>query len=834
MRIARTAQEVRWVDPYYEIVTNAVTLRLYFMTDDILRIRAGFDGDFKECSYSLVMTAWDDLADDLMKVYRRRVSVAASKLGESDAEHFVIEGSRLKVVIDKSPFKLSVFDKDGTLLHADIVDLAWQEDSNHRRIHTSEIEAEDSFFGFGEKSGEFDKKEKYMVLNPMDSMGYNAKETDSLYKHIPFYIKLNHKTHKAVGYFYHNPAVCDFDMGREKSNYWKRHSRYRTDSGDVDLFLIAGPEVKSVVQRYTSLTGTSCLLPRQALGYLGSSMYYSELPKDCDKEILNFVKTTHEEGFPIDGFQLSSGYCTANTAEGLKRCVFTWNKERFSDPKAFFHDMNAEGVAVSPNVKPGILLVHPRYDEMVKADIFVRDSEKDEPAVGTWWGGPGSFVDLTKDSARAWWKAELTEHVLNYGTHSVWDDNPEYDSLVDKDARCCLEGSGCTIGDVKAAMVNIFCHITKEAIEEAYPNKRPFVVSRSGHAGIQRYAQTWAGDNLTHWDTVKYNIPTILGMGLSGVANQGCDIGGFYGPAPEEELFVRWVQNGVFQPRFSIHSVNVDNTVTEPWMYSNSTHLIRDAIKLRYSLIPYYYSLERRAYDTGLPILEPLFMEFQDDDKCYEEGFNFMAGPSLLVANVVDKGQSVKPIYFPKGACFYDLKDGTRYEGGTTVDYPVTMDSIPMFLKSGGILAFTDDELTNLATQHEKSLRLVMAPDVSSDFTLYEDDGDTYDYLKGGYLKTHISVTAGEITRLKFDYEGQYQSTLEKVKIELIHKEKCPFYVTLEGRTLPHILNRRHFEAASEGWYYSQSRRQVEIKYPYVKHSYEIAVSFEPFDMIGM
>lgn len=836
MLIARTARAVIQRDSYYEIVTNAVTLRLYFLTDDILRIRAGFDGDFQECSYSLIMTAWDDLADPLMKKYRRRVQVAPSSLDDaaSDEAHFVIRGRRLKVVIDKSPFKISVFDEEGRLLHADIVDLAYMEDSNHRRIHTSEIEADDSFFGFGEKTGELDKKEKYMVMRPTDAMGYNAKETDSLYKHIPFYIKLNHQTHLATGYFYHNTAECDFDMGREKSNYWKRHSRYRTDSGDIDLFLIHGPSVKEVVQRYTDLTGKSCLLPRQALGYLGSSMYYAELPRDCDKAIVGFVDTTREEGFPIDGFQLSSGYCTAQTAEGLKRCVFVWNKERFHDPAGFMDAMNSRGVVVTPNVKPGILLVHPDYPAMVKADVFVKDSVSDEPAVGSWWGGPGSFMDFTRESTRTWWKEQLTEHVLSYGTNSVWNDNCEYDSLVDKDARCYLEGAGTTIGHIKAAMVNIFCHISEEAILENSGNKRPFIVCRSGHAGIQRYAQTWAGDNITHWDTLKYNIPTILGMGISGVANQGCDIGGFYGPAPEEELFVRWVQNGIFQPRFSIHSVNVDNTVTEPWMYSGSKQLILDAIKLRYSLIPYFYALERRAWESGLPILEPLFMEFQNDAACYAESFNFMVGPSLLVANVVDQGQKVKPIYFPQGADFYDLKDGRRYAGGSTVDYEVSLDSIPMFLRSGGIVAFTDDELTNLATQHEKSLRLVMAPDVSSEFTLYEDDGDTLNYLQGDYLKTHIDVQAGEITRIHFNYEGSYVSTLERMKLEIIHKEKCPFYVTVDGRELPHILNRRHFEAASAGWYYSQTRRQVEIKYPYVRTSHEVVVSFEPFDMIGM
>ena len=147
-------------------------------------------------------------------------------------------GKELKVVVEKDPFRICVYDKEGTMIHADIVDLAYREDSNHRRIHTSQIEADDCFYGFGEKSGELNKAQKYMVLSPGDSMGYDPKETDSLYKHIPFYIKLNQTTKKAVGYFYHSTWECDFNMGREKRNYWHRYSSYSTNGGDIDLFLL--------------------------------------------------------------------------------------------------------------------------------------------------------------------------------------------------------------------------------------------------------------------------------------------------------------------------------------------------------------------------------------------------------------------------------------------------------------------------------------------------------------------------------------------------------------------------------------------------------------------
>ena len=833
MRIALHAGVVAQEGNHFSVKTNSVEIRIWFLTDDIIRIRAGFDGTFEEASYSLALTAWDDRLDGVAGKYRRRIDTAPAVLTDG-AEKAVITGNKLRVEVEKDPFRICVYDADGTCLHADIVDLAYMEDSNKRRIHTSEISPEDCFYGFGEKTGDFNKAQKFMGMSPKDAMGYNPKETDSLYKHIPFYIKLNRGTKKAVGYFYHNTAECDFDMGREKSNYWKMHSRYRADSGDIDLFLIAGPQIRDIVERYTDLTGKSAMLPIGALGYLGSSMYYPELPEDCDDAITEFIDTTKEEGIPVDGFQLSSGYCAVETPEGIKRCVFTWNKKRFKDPKHFFAEMDKRGITVSPNVKPGILLVHPKLADMKAHDIFVKDSEGKEDAIGTWWGGKGVFADFTKASTRSYWKELLKKNVLEMGTSSVWNDNCEYDSLIDKDSRCYLEGMGTHIGHIKAVMSNLMCQLTDEAIREVYPNKRPYIVCRSGHAGIQRYAQTWAGDNLTAWDSLKYNIATILGMSLSGVANQGCDIGGFFGPAPEGELLLRWIQNGIFQPRFSIHSTNTDNTVTEPWMYSGLKGYVRNAIKLRYRLAPYYYSLMERAHETGLPIMEPMCSAFQNDTACYEEGVDFMAGDSLLVANVVEKGQTVREVYLPEGTVFYDFYTRERYEGGQRIQVPVDLSSIPMFIKSGAIIPMAANQMYNLTTEKATGIDLLLAPDTDSSFVLYEDDGNSMDYAKGGYLKTRIDVTSGVRTVIRFTKTGSYETAVESMYLDVIHREKAPFWVSADGKELKHYLHRRKFEEAESGWYYSQSLKSVQIKYPNIKKDYEVVVSFEEFDLIGM
>ena len=354
---------------------------------------------------------------------------------------------------------------------------------------------------------------------------------DTLYKHIPFYIRLDRDTKKAVGVFYHNFYESVFNMGREKSNYWPRYTYFQADGGDLDCFLIGGDTIARVVDNYTLLTGRPALLPKRALGYQGSSMYYPELEKDSDDAVLGFVDTIKEEGFPIDGFHLSSGY----TSQNNKRCVFTWNTERFKDPSAYFHAMNEKHAQNVPNVKPGVLLCNPRFDEFNADDVFVKDSKDPENyGVGKWWGGDGAFWDFTKPEGRTAWKKYLTESIIAVGTDSVWNDNCEYDSLMDKDDICDFDGKGGTIGQLKPIMSTLMCKVGADAVVEHNAKARPYMVCRSGSAGIQRYAQTWCGDNYTSWKSLKYNIPIITGMGLSGQPNEGADIGGFAGPCCQQ------------------------------------------------------------------------------------------------------------------------------------------------------------------------------------------------------------------------------------------------------------------------------------------------------------
>ena len=645
---------------------------------------------------------------------------------------------------------------------------------------------------------------------------------------------MNEDVQKAVGLFYNNSYDCAFDMCCEISGYWERYSYYQTDGGDIDLFLIGGPEIDSVINRYTMLTGRVAMPTKQSMGFTASTMYYAELEKNCDQEIYKVIEQHFKKKIYIDNFWLASGY-SSGEKDNL-RYVFNWNKKRFPNPDEFFAKMNSMGINVIPNLKPGILKNHPYMDKFKAASAFIKTPDGKDDYFGRWWGGVGRFVDFTSPKARNCWKELLKDNILKKGTKTVWNDNCEMDGVEDRNAFCVKEGIGSTMAELKIIHSNMMAYLARQAIAEVYPNERPYIINRAGYAGIQRYAQVWGGDNLTDWRTLKFNIATIIGMGLSGCSNMGCDIGGFAGGAPGAELLLRWIQNGIFQPRFCMNSANNDNTVTQPWMYEENLEFVQEAYAQRYRMIPYIYSLMYESHLNGKPVMRPLFMEFPHDKKCYNDKLmTFMFGPSVLVANVVEEGAKTRDIYLPEGATWYDMNDNMRaYEGGQTITIPVDLSSIPMFLR-GSAIYFTSEDIHQASTDVLKSLDFTISAESDTEAIFYDDDGHTKDFENGVYAATDIKVKAGEQTKIIFHREGSYEPTVEKVTMKVVSKQKGAFWVTVDGEQIPRYIVQDVYDSVDTGWFYNLSDRTIRIKFAMPKKKdFTVVVSTEKFDLIGM
>lgn len=807
---------------------------LVFLSDDVIRLRVSFTREFPEESYALVTTAWADRLDPLFEGERQRIQ-ALDVPCEEDEGALTFRTANLKLVLKKEPFSFSLYTAQGRCIYRDLAERAYEADQLGRLSHYSCMDREkDHFFGFGEKTGHLDKKGRRLRMSPKDAIGHDPENGDPMYKHIPFYIRISENTLHALGLFYHNSYDCVFDMGQEISGYWERYCYWQADGGDIDLFLINGPKMADVVERYTWLTGRTALPTKQSLGFCASTMYYAELEKDCDQEIYKVIDKHLQEKIYIDNFWLASGY-SAGEDDGL-RYTFNWNYRRFPNPEEFFQKMNAKGINVICNLKPGVLKNHPYAQFYTDRNAYIRTPDGKGDYYGRWWGGEGRFIDFTGPAGRDAWKQLLKETILNKGAKTVWNDNCEMDGIEDRNARCDFEGQGGTMAQLKIIHSNMMAYIGWKALEETYPNERPYVINRAGFAGVQRYAQVWGGDNLTDWNTVKFNIATIMGMGLSGCANMGCDIGGFAGGAPEGELLLRWIQSGIFQPRFTINSANSDNTVTQPWMYEEYLPQVRAAYALRYRLLPYLYSLMYEASVSGLPVMRPLFMEFPEDVNCYrDKNLTFMYGPALLVANVVEKGAKERTVYLPAGTKWYDMSDFMReYEGGQTITVPVTLDSIPMFLRGSAILC-TSKDVTHILSDTMRQMDLTVSAQEDNSFVFYDDDGRTQDFQKGVYARTTISVKAGDRKIISFHKEGSYPGTVERLTLKVVSKEKGAFWVSVDGQRIPRFLVRDNWEESEEGWYYNLSDRTVWVKCPKPqKDNFEIVVSTEKFDLIGM
>lgn len=832
--LLREFQSLKKTENGYLIHGDVADVMLVFMTNDIIRIRVAFDRNFDEASYTLVTTAWSDEMDEMLQQERTRIQ-ALDVAYQEDDKTVIFQTATVKLVLNKTPFSFALYTLDGKCVYQDLRERAFEEDQLGRLSHYSKMDYEnDHFYGFGEKTGHLDKKGRRLRMSPKDAIGHDPETGDPMYKHIPFYIRINENDRHAVGLFYHNSYDSVFDMGQERSGYWERYCYYQTDGGDIDLFLLNGPSMAAVIDHYTLLTGRTVLPTKQSLGYCASTMYYAELDANCDQEIYQVIDKHEKEGILIDNFWLASGY-TSGEQDNL-RYVFNWHLKRFPNPPEFFQHMNERGINVIPNLKPGILKNHPYMDLFEKNSVFIKTPDGNGDYYGRWWGGEGRFFDFTNPAGRNTWKELLKKNVLEMGTKTVWNDNCEMDGVEDRNAQCEFEGKKGTMAQLKIMHSNLMAYVGKQAIAEVYPGERPYIINRAGFAGIQRYAQVWGGDNLTDWRTLKFNIATILGMGLSGCANMGCDIGGFAGPAPDAELLLRWIQNGIFQPRFCLNSANSDNTVTQPWMYEETLPMVREAYTQRYRMLPYLYSLMYEANQNGMPAMRPLFLEFPNDPICYsDQNMTFMFGSSVLVANVVEPGAKERTIYLPNGCKWYDLNDNLReYEGGQTITIPVELSSIPMFLRSSGIY-ITSEDIKKILRDTLRNLDLLIAAEQDVSFVFYDDDGHSQKYLEGDYARTTIDVRAGEQTKISFYTEGNYTSTIQHLKIRLVSKQKGAYWVKVDGRRLKQYIVHDAWQASEEGWYYNLSDRTICIKcLKPGKKEFAMVISTEKFDLIGM
>ncbi|HET9210371.1 MAG TPA: glycoside hydrolase family 31 protein [Thermoanaerobaculia bacterium] len=706
----------------------------------------------------------------------------------------------LRVTIRHAPFRISFADPAGNSLDEDDPARGTAFSGSAVRVW-KRLRDEEHVYGFGEKTGGLDKRGNklggvsYAMWNS-DTFAYGM-GTDPLYADIPFFLVLRPggATH---GIFLDNTFRASFDVGHETQGLLA----FGAEAGELNYYFIQGPHPKQVIERYTSLTGRMPLPPLWALGY--HQCRYSYFPESRVRFIAQNFRERH---IPADAIWLDIHYM-----DGYK--PFTWDRQRFPDPPRLLADLEAEGFKVVTIVDP-----HPKkergyapYDtgmagshfvkkpdgSVLEADVWPSQAEKDP--------GPSVFPDFSRPATRDWWGG-LYAPLLDAGVDGIWNDMDEPalftqpTGTMPLDARHDNEGKPTDHREIHNVYGLLMTRSTFEGLQRLRPDQRPFVLTRATYAGGQRYAAQWPGDNISTWEHLRGSIPMLLGMGLSGLPFTGVDIGGFVG-APTPELYTRWLQAGIFYPFMRTHTA-INTPDQEPWSFgARNEEINRRAIELRYELLPTIYSVMHEASETGLPALRPLVLEYPEDSGVYDLDDEFLFGSDLLAAPVLIESATRQWIYLPKGD-WYDFWTGRKQAGGSWTPVPVTLETIPIFVKAGAFV-FRQPVVQSTGEMPGQPLRVTVYPADRSERWLYEDDGKTLAYQHGVYLKRRFVQTrsAGTATVEIGPPEGSWRPK-DRDLILQIRWDGEPGSVSLERNGAPAPLPRRTLEELQKkagGW----------------------------------
>jgi alpha-glucosidase len=516
------------------------------------------------------------------------------------------------------------------------------------------------------------------------------------------------------------------------------------------------------LKRFTELTGRAPLPPRWALGYQQSKWGYR-----TEAEMRRIFKEFQQNDLPVSVLTLD-----ADHLRGYR--TLTIDEDRYPHLTEFAAELRDADVHLVASTNPGVKIENgfDLYEAGLKEDVFCKTPEG-EVLKGVVWPGWTAFIDTTNPRVRAWWGQQYTRH-LKHGVEGFWHDMNEpatFAAWGDPSFPLCtqhdLEGR---TGDHREAH-NVYGALMNQAgyngLRALQPDIRPFILSRSGWVGMQRHAWCWTGDVETSWAALRQTVACVLGLGLSGMPYSGPDIGGFTG-APSPELFIRWFQLASFLPFFRTHCI-IYLPNREPWEFGEEVlRILRQQLKMRYRLLPHWYTLAWQASQTGQPLVQPLFWNDPHDQRLWEIDDAFLVGETLLVAPILDEASQQRSIYLPKGT-WYEFGAEQNYNGGTEINLEIPLERIPVLVRAGGIIPEVEE--SNLVLHIYRPHRGEIGAG-----QLFSDAGDGFG--ENRLDRFTISPKNEQGHELAWTSQGEYPFPYEKVVLKLYG---------FEGKPLAHI-----------------------------------------------
>ncbi|MHB8812170.1 MAG: glycoside hydrolase family 31 protein [Steroidobacteraceae bacterium] len=543
---------------------------------------------------------------------------------------------------------------------------------------------------------------------------------------------------RGYGIVWDNPSDTHVYPGVHGRTLWQSEVGER-----VSFFVIVGDGADALYAGYAKLTGRSPLPPKAAFGLIQSKARYAS-----QQEVLDVAQTYRRKGYPLDIVVIDWFYWTRMGQLDI-------DPAQFPHPGAMNRELHALGIRSMISVWPRFERDSRYFDELDAKGYFLKDKDgKTQDGLPFRSDRTGALIDGTNPQALDWFFAHVRDNILSRGFDYLWLDETEPDLVPD--GFFFKIGSGDRYHNVFPLL---YVAGMSQRVRHYLPDRRVLILARAAYLGSQRSgAIFWSSDIDPSWEALRRQIPTGLNMTASGIAYWGNDIGGWQPLPPTSsatrpllidpsgardvvghdddypELFTRWFEYGTLLPTLRVHG---ERKHTEIWAYGKQAEAILASYdRLRYRLIPYIYSLARHTYDTGAPFMRALWMDFPADPKVANIGNEYLFGPAFLVAPVTGQGETRKQVYLPAGADWYDYWTGARFAGGQTVTVAAPIEQIPLFVRAGSILPL-GDVVPSTATPQIID-RIQVYPGRDADFDLYDDDGVSYAYERGGGRVTHL------------------------------------------------------------------------------------------------
>lgn len=687
-------------------------MKIDFCTPSMFRVRSSWSKNFEpDERWMVVKYDWSPVA-----------------LSVTEQKSFIqLQTTQLTVKLYKPSLKMEVLSKDGRLLSSENISKGGSSKMGEAVMCTKQMGAGEHFFGLGERMDFLDRRGKHLQLNVGRGKGlphiigaYNILEAN--YCPIPFFMST-----KGYGIFFHNAFPTEWDMGSGNSNAYS----FRAGGGELDYYFIYGPRFPDILNQYTTVTGRAPLMPLFAYGlhlgtYSGGTWGYEQLTSD--QYVIALARKLRALGIPVDILWLDSTWRIFGTVGGRGATSFEW-RETFKNPKAMFDSLYAM------KYKMVGLHLRPRFDN--GKTIRLLDTAQKLKFTYAEGNYAGEFVNYF-DSASVdfWWNHGVMRMAALGAKFLKTDEGSAFGALANESNKTGPQGKD--IPKLHNLFPIAYAKAPYEKFQE-YNRTRGLNQTREGYAGIQRYPYIFAGDWPSEWQYFAPVIKAGLNIGLSGVGNWTHCMGGFE-HAADPELYIRWVQFGMFSPVAMVFGMDHPG-YKEPWNYGeDALRNFKKYDSLRYRLLPYIYSNAYQVYRTGAPLMKALVLNYQDDENVYEIGDQYLFGNDLMVCPVTTKGAQTRTVYLPEGE-WYDWWTGKKYSGKKYIHVVTPLDTLPVFAKAGAIIPM-QPAMNYVGEKPVDPITLDIFPGDSSSFSLYEDDGLSLNYQKNNFSLTKISAVA--------------------------------------------------------------------------------------------